>query len=106
MLNENQANLLHDLTVREEILDLASEQTKDEEIVQAIGWKRNDLSSNLKHASRRLKKYAKQFDRLEPENNILHTQFFDDTGKIIFEQYCLPKHLWKEVIYRLHNPPT
>ena len=101
----NQADLLNDLTDREEILDLASEQTKDEEITHAIEWKRNGLSGNLKYASRRLKKYAKQFDRLEIEN-MLCRQFFDDTDKIIFKQYCLPKHLWKEVIYRLHNSPT
>ena len=44
----NQDDLLNDLTDREEILDLASEQTKDEEIMQAIEWKRNGLSSNLK----------------------------------------------------------
>ena len=99
----NQADLLKDLTDRE-ILDLASEQTKDEEIMQAIEWKRNGLSSNLKYASRRLKKYVEQFDRLEIENNTLCRQFFDD--KIIFKQYCLPKNLWKEVIFTLHNSPT
>ena len=32
----NQADLLNDLTDREEILDFASEQTKDDEITQAI----------------------------------------------------------------------
>ena len=64
----NQDDLLNDLTDREEISDLATEQTKDEEIMQAIECKRNNLSSNLKYASRRLKKYVKQFDRLEIEN--------------------------------------
>ena len=102
----NLADLLNDLTDREEILDLASEQNKDGEIMEAIEWKRNGLSNYLKYASRRLKKYAKQFDRLEIQNNTLYRQFFDDTGKVVFKQYCLPKDLWKEVIYRLHNSPT
>ena len=102
----NQADLLNDLTDREEIIDLATEQTKDDEIMHAIEWKRNNLSSNLKYASRRLKKYVRKFDRLEIENNTLYRQFFDGTGKLIFKEYCLPKHLWKEVIYRLHNSPT
>ena len=99
----NQADLLNDLRDREEILDLASEQAKDEAIMQAIEWKRNGLSSNMKYASRRLKNYAKQFDRLEIENNTLYRQFFDDTSRIIFKQYCLSKHLWKEVIYTTHQ---
>ena len=48
-----QADVLNDLTDRKEIIDLASEQTKDDEIMQAIEWKRNGLKSNLKYASRR-----------------------------------------------------
>ena len=36
MQHANQADLLNDLTDREEILDLATEQTKDEEILQAF----------------------------------------------------------------------
>ena len=55
----NQADVLNDLIDIQEILDLASEQTKDEEILQAIEWKRNGLSSNLKYASRRLLKIQK-----------------------------------------------
>ena len=102
----NQAHLLNNLTDREEILDMASEQNKDGEIMQENEWTRNGRRKNLKYASRRLKKYAKQFDRLEIQNNTLYRQFFDDTGKAIFKQYCQPKHLWKEVFYRLHNSPT
>ena len=33
-------------------------------------------------------------------------QFFDDIGKISHSQVCVPKHLRKEVIYRIHNSPT
>ena len=31
---------------------------------------------------------------------------YNDTGYIIHHQYCLPNHLWEEVIYRLHISPT
>ena len=74
--------------------------------MHAIEWKRKGLNRDLKYASRLLKKYVKQFNHWEIENNTLYRQFFDDTGKRFFKQYCLPKHLWKEVIYRLHNSPT
>ena len=52
-----------------------------------------------------MKKYAKEFDRLEVENT-LYRQFVDEKGKIIFKQYCLTKHLWKGIIYRVRNSPT
>ena len=59
----NLADVLKDLNHREETLDLAIEQTKYEEIREAIGWKRNgsdsNLGSRLRYASRRLKKIRK-----------------------------------------------
>ena len=33
-------------------------------------------------------------------------QFFDDIGKISHSKVCVPKHLRKEVIYRIHNSST
>ena len=33
-------------------------------------------------------------------------QFFNDVGKISHYQKCVPKHLRKEVVYRIHNSPT
>ena len=33
-------------------------------------------------------------------------QFFNDVGKISQYQKCVPKHLRKEVVYRIHNSPT
>ena len=32
--------------------------------------------------------------------------FYDDTGNVLHRQFCAPKHLWKETIYRLHNSQT
>ena len=99
-------DVLSDLLQKQDSLDLTREQSRDEDISQVIEWKNSGLPSDLKYASTRLKKYAKQFDRLKLENNVLYRLFYDDTGKILHQQICLPKHLWKEVIYRLHNSPT
>ena len=52
----NLADLSNDLTDREETLGLAKEQTKNEEIKQAVEWNLNGLGMNLKYATGRLKK--------------------------------------------------
>ena len=40
------------------------------------------------------------------QKGILVRHFFDDVGKISHYQICKPKHLRKEVVYRIHNSPT
>ena len=40
------------------------------------------------------------------QKSILVRQFFDDVGKISRYQICVPKHLRKEVVYRIQNSPT
>ena len=40
------------------------------------------------------------------QKGILVRQFFDDVGKISPYQICVPKHLRKQVVYRVHNSPT
>ena len=95
---------LNDLLEKLNPLDLKVEQTKDEVIKSVVQWKLQNHIDDLQYASFALKKYKKQFDRLVLIENILHRQFFDHTGKVKYLQYCLPKHLWKEVI--LHNSPT
>ena len=50
-----------------------------------------------------MRKYFKQMDRLTVQDGILYSLFYDDTGRVQFNLCCLPKHLWKEVLYRLHN---
>ena len=99
------ADSLTDVLDRLEPLDLVQEQAKDDSIKEVLKWKKENKISDLTYASFALKKYAKQFDRLVIDNGILCRQFFDHTGKVMYLQVCLPKHLWKEVIYRLHNSP-
>ena len=99
-------DVLDDLPNRSQPLDLAHEQSLDETIQEVLSWKSRghvDTSPNLPIA---LRKYRKQFDRLVVEDNILYRLFFDDCGKIKHKQYCVPKSLWREVVYRLHHSRT
>ena len=44
--------------------------------------------------------------RLVVEDGILYRLFYDDTEKVLHQQYCVPQHLRKEVLYRIHNSKT
>ena len=94
---------LSDLVERTDHLSLKDEQQKDEVIKRVISWKTQERVEDLTYASFQLKKYGEQFNRLVLQNGVLFRKFFDDTGKIKTLQFCLPKHLWREVVYRLHN---
>ena len=99
-------DVLDDLPNRTQPLDLANEQSLDETIQEVLLWKSQghvDASPNLPIA---LRKYRKQFDRLVVEDNVLYRLFFEDCGKIKHKQYCVPKSLWREVVYRLHHSRT
>ena len=96
-----------DLTDNLISLNLADEQQKDTDIRTVISWiQQNNQQPDLKYASTNLKKYHKHFNRLILEGNVLYRNFYDDTGKVLHKQFCVPKHLWKETIYRLHNSQT
>ena len=99
-------DVLNDLPNRSHPINLKQEQQNDEVIREVIEWKKRgspDESPNLPIA---LRKYRKQFNRLTVENDILYRLFFDDCGKVKHKQYCVPKQLWREVVYRLHNSKT
>ena len=100
------ADLFSDLSDRSEPLDLKLEQEKDPDIQEVKNWITENKIPDLKYASSRRKKYAKQINRLELKDAILYRKFFNDTGQVKYLQYCLPKHLWQEVVYRLHNSPS
>ena len=100
------ADVFSDLNMSHEVLDLKNEQDKDNDIVEVKDWKRNEQVPNLTYENSRKKKYAKQFNRLIIDDEVLYRNFYDDTGHVKHKQYCLPKHLWNEVVYRLHNSRT
>ena len=88
-------------------LNLAEEQQKDTEIKKVINWsQQKNQQPDLMYASTNLKKYYKHLNRLILEGNVLYRSFYDDTGKVLHEHFCVSKHLWKETIYRLHNSQT
>ena len=100
------ADVFYDLNMSHEVLDLKNEQEKDPDIEEVKTWKRNEQIPNLTYENSRRKKYAKQFNRLIIEEDVLYRNFYDDTGQVKYKQYCLPKHLWIEVVYRFHNSRT
>ena len=87
-------------------LNIPEEQKKDPVIIKVMEWIENGCTDDLTYASFELKKYHKHLMRLHIQKGILVRQFFDDIGEISHSQVCVPKHLRKEVIYRIHNSPT
>ena len=71
---------LNDLFEEQEPLDLQAEQQKDSAISQALAWIKSDKIPDLKYGPTRLKKYAKQFDRLRLENDVLYKLFSKRDG--------------------------
>ena len=91
------------ITTRE---SLPSLQKDDETIKQVKEW--ITIGSPIEPTYRpfELQKYAKQLSRLVIENDVLYRNFYDDSGKVKYRQFCVPKHLRQELIYRIHNSPT
>ena len=87
-------------------LNIQDEQKIDPVIRKVMDWVENGCTDDLTYASFELKKYHKHLLRLQVHKRILMRQFFDDIGKISHSVVCVPKHLRKEVTYRLHNSPT
>ena len=87
-------------------LNIPEEQKKDPVIRKKTEWIENGCTDDLSYASFELKKYHKHLMRLHIQKGSLMRQFFDDIGKISHSRVCVPKHLRKEVIYRIHNSPT
>ena len=88
---------------RSQSLDLVQEQRKDDiisEVISGLARGSPDQSPNLPIT---LRKYKKHFNRLILEHDILYRLSFDDCSKIQHKQFCVPKHLLCEVVFRLHN---
>ena len=95
----NRLDEFPDLTDNLISLNLAKEQQKETEIRTVVNWiQQKNQQPDLKYASSNLKKYYKHLNRLILEGNVLYRNFYDDTGKVLHKQLCVPKHLWKETI--------
>ena len=103
----NPLNEFPDLTDNLISFNLGDEQQKNADIRTVKSWiQQNTQQPDLKYASTNLKKYHKHTNRLILEGNVLYRNFYYDTGKVLHKQFCVPKHLWKETIYRLHKSQT
>ena len=100
--DDNPLNIVTDYSP----LDLKAEQDKDPDLRKVLSWIETGRIEDFRYAKYSLRKYHKQLNRLTVENGILYRNFYDDCGKVAHKQLCLPKHLWKEAVYRIHNSPT
>ena len=99
-------DILDDLPNRIHPLTLKEEQSKDKVIREVITWLQNGRPDGSPHLPIALRKYRKQFHRLVAEDDIFYRLFYADFGNVQYRQFCVPKHLWREVVYRLHNSKT
>ena len=99
-------DILNDLPNRTQPLDLIQEQQNDEVITEVVSWKNRGHSDESPNLPIALRKYRKQFQRLVVENDFLYRLFYDDCGKVKYKQFCVPKTLWREFVFRLHNSKT
>ena len=107
LLDSNDSeDVLNDLPNRTHRLNLKEEQRKDEVVREGFTWLQNGKPDESPHLPIALRKYRKQFNRLIVEDDILYRLFYDDCGNIQYRQFCVPKHLWREVVFRLHNSKT
>ena len=87
-------------------LDIEPEQKEDPVLRKVMTWIDTGCNDDLTYASLELRKYYNYLTRLQMQKGILVRQFFNDVGKISLYQIFVPKHLRKEVVYRIHNSPT
>ena len=87
-------------------LDIETEQKKEPVLRKVMISSDTGCNDDLTYASLELRKYYKHLTCLQIQKGILVRQSFDGVGKVSHYQLSLPKHLRKEVVYRIHNSPT
>ena len=87
-------------------LNLEAEQSKDPALRKVRKWLEENSDIDITYETHEIKKYAKHRSRLVLENGIIYRKFFNHVGVVSQLQYCVPKHLRSETLYRLHNSPT
>ena len=87
---------------RTQPFDLVQKQQNVEVIREVVSWKNCGNPDESPNLPRAIRKYRKQFHRLVVENDILCRLFYDDGGNLKCKQFCVPKALWHEVVFRLH----
>ena len=83
--------------------DIKSEQNKDSLIRKVKEWVKRGQQPVIPYPSVEETKYLKQLPRLVIREGILERAFYNNAGEISHYQTVIPKHLRKELIYRMHN---
>ena len=84
-------------------LELRAEQQQDEDFKRVLLWFERSSPTTRQYLSSYLKNYLKQFTRVVIKEGVLHRKLYNHTGNQFIKQYCVPLHLHKEVLYRIHN---
>ena len=94
----------YDFIGTSEPLDLIAEQQKDRNLVIVKSWLTTPNNPDDTYLNTELKKYAKHLPRLTlSHNGVLYRQFYDHAGKPMQLQLCVPQHLRRALLYRIHN---
>ena len=89
------------------VATLEREQQNDALLSKVTTWltEGTEPPHNI-YSSGEEQKYRKQLPRLIIDNGILKRNYYDHDGTILHKQVCVPKHMLKEILYRIHNSPT
>ena len=86
---------------------LQNEQQKDTLLTKVKKWKTDgNIPDNSIYSTGDEQKYIKQLPRLIIDNGILKRKYYNHDGTTLYDHLCVPKHMLKEILYRIHNSPT
>ena len=99
------SNLLDFLNMSDKInpMNLQAEQQKDSNIQLVLAWIETSPPAQSPYINHELRKYLKNFNRLENHNGVLYRKFYSDNGRDFIRQYVVPTHHRREVLYLVHN---
>ena len=84
---------------------LQNEQQSDQLLTTVKKWITDgNIPTNNIYSTRDEQKYIKQLPRLLIDSGILKRRYYNHDGTTL--NNCVPKHMLKEILYRIHNSPT
>ena len=92
-----------DLLGKTDPINLVEAQNSDPSLKTVKKWLQSEAPVNSLHVDNELRAYIKHLPRLVLVNGVIYRKYFDHTGKETQKQFCVPKELRKELIYRCHN---
>ena len=84
-------------------VDNKIEQDEEQNIQKLKQWlQTGEIEEGLQYANSKMRRYYRQLDQLEIENDLLYRKCFDDDGTVKHKQLRVPHKL----PYRIHNSKT